>query len=222
MASLFETYESEFQQLTASLKKRLATDLQNSVGEARKDAVKKAKKELEEVEELLEQMELELKNVGSEGKTKATTRFRTYQHDVDKLATEVNRSTYAQVNSNTGFASPDLEDDDDELYPTDPTRGRLLMAQERLANTSESIRSSQRLAEESEQIGIEILSNLNEQRQTINRAQSTLEETNANLSRSDRVLRSMARRALANKMLTGMILLTVAIIIFVILYLKLS
>eukprot|EP00124_Ichthyophonus_hoferi_P003488 Ihof_evm3s304 gene=Ihof_evmTU3s304 len=193
MATLFETYEEELLQLTTLLKRRITSDLANSTGDQRKNAIRKGQQELAETEEIMEQMEVELKMAPSETKAALTSRFRNYQHDLDKLSCEFNRAVYAQEPVGSGFDLGDSDNENNESYDVEPGRDRLLTAQERLNNTSNSLQNSQRLAEESEQVGISVLNDLYGQRETIINATDSLRETNSNLSRSDRILRSMTR-----------------------------
>jgi len=60
--------------------------------------------------------------------------------------------------------------------------------------TRNMVDEAHRAAQETELIGIRILDDLQQQRETLNRARGTLNDTNDNVSRSNQILRSMIRR----------------------------
>lgn len=69
---------------------------------------------------------------------------------------------------------------------------------------------------ETEQIGTQVLQDLSDQRETIQRARGRLRETDAELGRSSRLLNSMMMRAMRDKI----VLISVAIALFLVLFLS--
>ena len=73
-------------------------------------------------------------------------------------------------------------------------RRNLLEETQQLDHAGDRLQTSHRLALETEQLGATVLSDLRRQREQIVRASNTLHETDANLDRSNRIMRDMLRR----------------------------
>lgn len=99
-------------------------------------------------------------------------------------------------------------------------RTLLLQGTESLNNASQSIERSQRIANETEHIGTDIIEELGEQREQLDRTRNRLVNTGENLSRSRKILRAMARRLVTNKLLLGVIILMELAILGAVIYLK--
>uniref|UniRef100_A0A673BYB2 Vesicle transport through interaction with t-SNAREs 1B n=1 Tax=Sphaeramia orbicularis TaxID=375764 RepID=A0A673BYB2_9TELE len=82
------------------------------------------------------------------------------------------------------------------------------------------IERSQRIAAETENIGTDIIEELGEQREQLDRARNRLVNTGENLSRSRKILRAMSRRIVTNKLLLGVIILMELAILGAVVYLK--
>ena len=85
---------------------------------------------------------------------------------------------------------------------------------QRMEATDRRLTEGYRLALESEQIGSQILENLNQQRETIQRSRDRLRVTNHDLKRSGKILGLMTRRSLQTRVLIYFIF-TVICIFFV-------
>jgi len=79
------------------------------------------------------------------------------------------------------------------------SRGQLLQNRASLERANASIANTQRLADESEQMGTETLGQLHEQRETIVRLIDTTDGIDANLSRANKILNQMTVRIMAHK-----------------------
>lgn len=75
-----------------------------------------------------------------------------------------------------------------------------------LERTSASLARSNQVAIETENIGTEVISELDEQRESLLRSQRRLEDANADLSKSNAILRAMKRNVLYNKIILIMII----------------
>ncbi|KAJ2390596.1 Vesicle transport V-snare protein [Coemansia sp. RSA 2603] len=99
-------------------------------------------------------------------------------------------------------------------------RTRLLSGNERLENGTRRLQDSHRIAIETEAVGAGILQDLRAQREQIVSTRNTLMEADSHIDRSQRTLRTMTRRLMANKMITtGIIVVGVALVLLV-LYIK--
>jgi vesicle transport through interaction with t-SNAREs 1 len=81
-----------------------------------------------------------------------------------------------------------------DLEAQDDQRTRLLSGTERLEQSSQRLRESQRVANETESIGAGILDDLSSQRQHITNTRDTLTEADGYVDKSMRTLKGMARR----------------------------
>lgn len=93
-------------------------------------------------------------------------------------------------------------------------RDRLLSAQDKLKQTGDRIKEGKKTLLETEELGVSILQDLHKQRETITHTRDTLHGADENIGRSRRILTSMARRAMQNKIMLGVtiVMLLLAII----------
>lgn len=98
-------------------------------------------------------------------------------------------------------------------------RGRLLEARGAQAETTVAIDDTRRGMHTSERVGGSVLVALQGQRETLQRARAVVASTDEALDRVRSALRTMARRTVTNKLITGLIivllLLTIALIVSV-------
>uniref|UniRef100_A0A4W6FD45 Vesicle transport through interaction with t-SNAREs 1B n=1 Tax=Lates calcarifer TaxID=8187 RepID=A0A4W6FD45_LATCA len=108
----------------------------------------------------------------------------------------------------------------EEVTHLQSQRALLLQGTEALNNASQSIERSQRIAAETEQIGTDVIEELGQQREQLDRSRNRLVNTGENLSRSRKILRSMSRRLVTNKLLLAVIILMELGILGAVVYLK--
>ncbi|XP_044264601.1 vesicle transport through interaction with t-SNAREs homolog 1B [Tribolium madens] len=89
-----------------------------------------------------------------------------------------------------------------------------------LERTGESLARSNQIAIETEQIGNEVVSELNEQRETLLRTRSRLENANEQLDTAKTVLKRMGRNAIYNKLILILIIIIEIAILVSLTYLK--
>jgi len=82
-------------------------------------------------------------------------------------------------------------------------RDRLLSAHDQLRKTGDRIAEGKKQLLETEELGASILVNLKGQREQIINTRETLHGADDNIGRSRRILTSMARRAMQNKIILG-------------------
>uniref|UniRef100_A0AAR2LK97 t-SNARE coiled-coil homology domain-containing protein n=1 Tax=Pygocentrus nattereri TaxID=42514 RepID=A0AAR2LK97_PYGNA len=108
----------------------------------------------------------------------------------------------------------------EEVTQLQAQRALLIQGTESLNNASQSIERSQRVAAETDQIGTDIIEELGEQREQLDRTRDRLVNTGENLSRSRKILRAMSRRLMTNKLLLGVIIIMELAILGAVVYLK--
>ncbi|XWS60500.1 hypothetical protein CRYUN_Cryun07bG0041400 [Craigia yunnanensis] len=75
---------------------------------------------------------------------------------------------------------------------------------------------------ETEELGVSILQDLHQRRQSLLHAHNTLHGVDDNISRSKRILTTMSRRTSKNKWIIGSIIAALVLVILFILYFKLT
>lgn len=129
-------------------------------------------------------------SVPSSARDKVSKRLRNSESDVDAAK----RKLASLSSDRSALLGSRYKDDpsggDDQLEQ----RQQLLSGTERLGRSSQRLRDSQRIANETEAIGAGTLADLARQRETITHARDTLLESETYTDRSIKTLRGMARR----------------------------
>ncbi|XP_026968389.1 vesicle transport through interaction with t-SNAREs homolog 1A isoform X2 [Orcinus orca] len=186
MSSDFEGYEQDFAVLTAEITNKIAR-VPRLPPDEKKQVVANVEKQLEEAKELLEQMDLEVREIPPQSRGMYSNRMRSYKQEMGKLETDFKRSRIAYSDE----VRNELLGDDGNS--SENQRAHLLDNTERLERSSRRLEAGYQIAVETEQIGQEMLENLSHDREKIQRARERLRETDANLGKSSRVLTGMLR-----------------------------
>ena len=90
-----------------------------------------------------------------------------------------------------------------------------------MEKSTDKLREAYRTAMDTETVGAQVMQDLHEQRQTLERSRGRLSKAGAGLARTSRVLKTMGRRALANKLLLWFMVAFLLLMIMMLLYLEL-
>ncbi|XP_072279377.1 vesicle transport through interaction with t-SNAREs homolog 1A isoform X3 [Pyxicephalus adspersus] len=113
----------------------------------------------------------------------------------NKCAHEQKRSRIAYSDEvRNELLGDDGNSSESQLIKLREERAHLLDNTERLERSSRRLEAGYQIAVETEQIGQNILENLNQDREKIQRARERLRETDTNLGKSSRILTGMLRR----------------------------
>ncbi|XP_072883829.1 vesicle transport through interaction with t-SNAREs homolog 1A isoform X2 [Hemitrygon akajei] len=213
MSSDFEVYEQDFGTLTADITNKVGR-IPKLSGDDKKSMVANVEKQMEEARELLEQMDLEVREIPLQSRGLFSTRMKSYKQELAKLDKDFKRSRIA-YSDEVNLRNELLGDDGNT---TENQRARLLDNTERLERSTRRLEAGYQLTVETEQIGQEILENLHHDKEKIQRARERLRETDTNLGKSSRILTGMFRRIIQNRILMfilgAIILLTIALAIY--------
>ncbi|XP_069095488.1 vesicle transport through interaction with t-SNAREs homolog 1A isoform X9 [Pleurodeles waltl] len=187
MSSDFEGYEQDYSVLSAEITGRIAR-IPKLAADEKKQMVAQVEKQLEEAKELLEQMDLEVREIPAPSRAMYGARMRSYKQELSKLEVDFKRSRIAYSDE----VRNELLGDDGNS--SESQRAHLLDNTERLERSSRRLEAGYQIAVETEQIGQDILENLNHDREKIQRARERLRETDTNLGKSSRILTGMLRR----------------------------
>ncbi|KAK0639286.1 t-SNARE [Cercophora newfieldiana] len=216
---LFSSYEAEFKLVQADLTQKLDT-IPDLSGEPRKAALSSAERALEEATELLDQMQLEKQNVPSSTRTKLNQRLRNYTTDTDAYKRRLRSLADDRA---ALFGGSRYRDDPVGGGPSDvqlEQRQQLLSGTDRLDRSTQRLKASQALANETEAIGASTLADLHRQRETIQHTTDVLLESEGYVDRSVKTLRGMARRMATNRIITIAIITILVLLIFAVIYSK--
>ncbi|KAK8955060.1 Vesicle transport v-SNARE 13 [Platanthera zijinensis] len=220
MSTVFEGYERQYCEISASLSRK-CTGAAALDGEQKKQKVSEIKSGMEDAENLIRKMDLEARSLQPSVKAGLLAKLREYKSDLNNLKSEVKRIT--TPNGKNTSREELLESGlADTLAVSADQRGRLLMSTDRLNNSSERIKESRRTMLETEELGVSILQDLHQQRQSLLHAHNTLHGVDDNIGKSKKVLTAMSRRMDKNKWIIGGIIITLVLAILLILYFKLA
>jgi len=210
-SELFSSYEAELKLVQADLNQKL-DQIPDLSGEPRKAAISQAERALEEANELLDQMRLEKQNIPSSTRTKVSQRLRNHESDVDISK----RKLRSLADDRSALFGARYSDNPNDVQLEQ--RQQLLSGTDRLDRSSQRLRDSQRLANETEAIGAGTLADLHRQREVIEHTGDTLLESEGFVDRSVKTLRGMSRRMATNRIITVaiitiLILLILAVIV---------
>ncbi|KAM9773696.1 vesicle transport through interaction with t-SNAREs homolog 1A isoform X1 [Syngnathus typhle] len=201
MSSDFEAYEQDFGTITAEVTNKVGR-IPKLSGEEKTQLVLNVDKQLEEVRELLEQMDLEVREIPVQSRAMYNSRLKSYKQEVEKLEKDFKRSRIAYSDEvRNELLGDDASSSESQLIKLREERAHLLDNTEKLERSSRRLEAGYQIAVETEQVGQEILSNLHTDREKIQRARERLRETDANLGKSSRILTGMLRRIIQNRVL---------------------
>ncbi|KAM8924469.1 vesicle transport through interaction with t-SNAREs homolog 1A isoform 2-T2 [Pelodytes ibericus] len=194
MSAEFQGYEQDYGVLTADITGKIGK-IPRLVGDEKKQMVFNVEKQLEEAKELLEQMDLEIREIPAQSRGMYSNRMKSYKQEMGKLETDFKRSRIAYSDE----VRHELLGDDGNS--SESQRAHLLDNTERLERSSRRLEAGYQVAIETEQVGQNILENLSQDREKIQRARERLRETDTNLGKSSRILTGMLRRIIQNRVL---------------------
>ncbi|KAM9325258.1 vesicle transport through interaction with t-SNAREs homolog 1A isoform 1-T1 [Gastrophryne carolinensis] len=210
MSADFQGYEQDYGVLTADITHRIGKIPKLSGGESpemggdyeKKQMVMAVEKQLDEAKELLEQMDLEVREIPAQSRGMYSSRMRSYKQEMSKLDADFKRSRIAYSDEvRNELLGDDGNSSESQLIKLQEERAHLLDNTERLERSSRRLEAGYQIAVETEQIGQNILENLSQDREKIQRARERLRETDTNLGKSSRILTGMLRRIIQNRLL---------------------
>ncbi|RAL37625.1 hypothetical protein DM860_000319 [Cuscuta australis] len=221
MSEVFEGYERQYCELSVNLSKKCNSAALLPLGDPRKLMISELAVGLDEADMLIRKMDLEARSLQPSLKAALLAKLREYKSDLNKLKREVKKLTSTSFDQTAHEAL--LESDvADGHAASSNQRERLTMSTERLNRSSDRIMESRRLALETEELGVSILEDLHQQRETLLHSHNKLHGVDEAIDKSKKILTSMSRRISRNKMIIGAVVAALVISIIIILYFKLS
>ncbi|KAI3699712.1 hypothetical protein L2E82_44177 [Cichorium intybus] len=220
MSETFEGYERQYCELSASLSKK-CTSATLLDGEQKKQKISEIKAGIDQAESLIRKMDTEARSLPPNVKAVLLAKLREYKSDLNNLKSEIKR--IASTNLNQAARDELLESGmADATAVSADQRGRLLMSTERLNKSSDRVRDSRRTMLETEELGVSLLQDLHQQRESLLRAHGTLHGVDENIGKSKKIMTNMSRRMGRNKYIIGSVVAVLIVAIILILYYKLK
>ncbi|CDP02259.1 unnamed protein product [Coffea canephora] len=220
MSEGFERYERQYCELSSNLLKKCKSASLID-GERKKQKISEIKAGVDDAESLIRNMDLEARSLQPNIKAVLLAKLREYKSDLNNLKSEMKRLASSDLNQaardellEAGMA--------DTLTVSADQRARLLTSTERLDKSSDRIRDSRKTMLETEDLGVSILQDLHQQRQSLLRADNTLHGVDDNISGSKKIVTNISRRMNRNKWIIGAVITVLVVAIVLILYFKLS
>uniref|UniRef100_A0A9J8CPH3 Vesicle transport through interaction with t-SNAREs 1A n=1 Tax=Cyprinus carpio carpio TaxID=630221 RepID=A0A9J8CPH3_CYPCA len=151
MSSDFETYELDFGTLTADITNKIGR-IPKLAGEEKTQLVLNVDKQLEEVRELLEQMDLEVREIPIQSRGMYSSRLKSYKQEMEKLEKDFKRSRIAY--------SDEVRNEllGDDASSSESQRAHLLDNTERLERSSRRLEAGYQIAVETGSVELLMIS----------------------------------------------------------------
>ncbi|XP_056170169.1 vesicle transport v-SNARE 13-like [Syzygium oleosum] len=218
MSEVFEGYERQYCELSANLSRK-CTSASAADGELKKQRISEIKVGIDEAESLIRKMDLEARSLQPNVKAVLLAKLREYKSDLNNLKSQVKRLLLGNLAARDELMESGMAD---TLTASADQRARLMTSTGRLNHSGERIKESRKTMVETEELGVSILQDLHQQRQSLLHANNTLHGVDDNVGKSKRILTAMSQRMNRNKWIIGAIIAVLVIAVGLILYFKLK
>ncbi|KAL3133184.1 hypothetical protein ABBQ38_007074 [Trebouxia sp. C0009 RCD-2024] len=214
--ALFNQYESEYCSKSTDISRKVQA-LSSFSTDVKRLRTKEIEAELKEADQILRRMDMEARSFSQEKSQQLMRKVKEYKADLKKITEDSRQAQGAASGSAAARAELGLADN---YYDTSAgQRERMLKTTEKLDKTGDRITQGRAQLAETEELGVSILQDLHRQRETITHARDTLHGADDNIAKARRVLASMSRRIMTNKLIMwGICLLLVGSICLVAYY----
>ncbi|XP_014300670.1 vesicle transport through interaction with t-SNAREs homolog 1A [Microplitis demolitor] len=213
MATLIDNYEQQYAVLTADITAKISR-INVVTGAEKRAFVQDVDRQLEEAQELLEQMELEVRGTGGTQRDRLRSRVESHRAELKRLTNEFKLSRKPKEE----IVDLNVIDDWDNGVVTEDQKSRLLDTSERIDRTGRTLQNGYRMILETEDIGAQVLKDLSDQRETIQRSRSRLRETDADIGRGSRILSGMIFRSLQQRFILVAVFVVLLIVACFVIY----
>ncbi|KAK4403029.1 Vesicle transport v-SNARE 12 [Sesamum angolense] len=164
MSQVYEGYERQYCELSASLSRKCNSAAALPDGEKKKQEVSELQAGLDDADVLIRKMDLEARSLQPSLKATLLAKLREYKSDLNKLKREVKKLAMPNQPGHEEL----LESGMAGMHEASANqRDRLAMSTESLNQSTDRLRESRRAALETEELGVSILEDLHQQRETL-------------------------------------------------------
>jgi len=200
----FETLDEDVQVLLEVLDQKLENHLGKCHGEENKAVMADIERGIDEAKQAVFEMEAELRTAPGSYRAGMLLRIRKHQDVIRKLSMKLSyQPKYGSESSRKALlenAGSQTNQIDNALQKT------VRQGTEALERTSQSLFRTTQIALETEEIGTGVIQELGQQREVLIRTRERLVDTDVELGRSRRILQTMYRGAITNKLILALII----------------
>ncbi|KAK4430033.1 Vesicle transport v-SNARE 12 [Sesamum alatum] len=218
MSQVYEGYERQYCELSANLSRKCNSAAALPDGAKKKQEVSELQAGLDDADVLIRKMDLEARSLQPSLKATLLAKLREYKSDLSKLKREVKKLSMPNQPGHEELLESGMAGHEASANQ----RERLTMSTERLNQSTDRLRESRRAALETEELGVSILEDLHQQRETLLHSHKKLSDVDSAIDKSKKVLTSMSRRISRNKWILGSIIAALILAIIIVLYFKIS
>eukprot|EP00803_Ostreobium_quekettii_P006158 evm.model.scf_955.5 EVM.evm.TU.scf_955.5 scf_955:30381-34125(-) len=213
--ALFNQYENDYCNKSTDISRKI-DGVSNASGDTRRRMVAEVEYEVKEAEQVIKRMEMEARSLSPTQSKSLLIKIREYKADLQSLKDELRKAS--KTISKGDAARAELGLGQDYFSTTSGQRERMLTSTERLNRAGDRLQQGRHQLLETEELGVSILEDLSRQRETIIRSRDTLHGADDGISKARRILGTMSRRVLTNKMvmicIAGVVLLAIILIVY--------
>lgn len=218
--ALFRQYETDYCSKSTDISRKIAS-LASLTGELRRKKVTEIEADVREADNVIKRMDMEARSLAADASRSLSSKVREYRADLASLREQLKAAAAGALDGDAA-ARAELGLGDSYYSSSAGQRDRMLAATERLQKTSDRLQHGKQQLAETEELGVTILQDLARQRETIVHARDTLHGADDNISRARKVLGTMSRRIMTNKVITFGIAAFLIAAIFLVIYVKLT
>eukprot|EP00929_Paragymnodinium_shiwhaense_P108197 TRINITY_DN74527_c0_g1_i1.p1 TRINITY_DN74527_c0_g1~~TRINITY_DN74527_c0_g1_i1.p1 ORF type:complete len:228 (-),score=26.01 TRINITY_DN74527_c0_g1_i1:71-754(-) len=210
-SSVFASYEEDFLRLQRAVRDNIAIAQAKGAGSSassRSKACREADESHKQASQALQQMDLEAKSMGALAHS-LTSKLKDYRSDLATTRRLV-RDAEATLQRD-GLLGSDMSTESQRMS------GDTL---NRLRNSTRRLDDTRRTALEAEEIGMDVMTDLNSQRESIMRTKAHLQDADENMNISKRVLGTLGHRYAVNQLTVGLLAVVLTLTTLVVIYEK--
>lgn len=219
LTALFHQYETDYCNKSTDISRKISS-LASITGELRRKKLSELEADLREADNVIKRMDMEARSLSQDKSKQLLTKVKEYKADLASLREQLKQAASGSSEGDAARAELGLGDN---YYSTSAgQRERMLAATERLQKTSDRLHVGKQQLAETEELGVSILQDLARQRETITHARDTLHGADDNISKARKILGTMSKRIIANKIIMFGIAAFLLAAIILIIYVKLK
>lgn len=196
--ALFHQYEQDYCSKSTDISRKIGA-LTGVGQDARRAKATEIEADMREADGVIKRMDMEARSLPSDRARVLASKVKEYKADLASLREQFKQAAATAGASDAARAELGLGGD---YYTTSAgQRDRTLQSTERLQKTTERLALGKQQLAETEELGVTILGDLARQRETIIHARDTLHGADDNISKARRLLSTMSKRIVANKII---------------------
>jgi len=188
-------------------------------GELRRKKVAEIENDIQQADSVIKRMEMEARSLPADKGRSLTIKVKEYKGDLLSLKDQLKQIAASGGAAGMDAARAELGLGDNYYSTSAGQRDRMLAASERLQKTSDRLNTGKQQLAETEELGVSILQDLARQRETIVHARDTLHGADDNIGKARKILSTMSKRILTNKIImfgiSAFLLFAIILIIYV-------